>query len=173
MVKAEDTLSVIAGEFGIPTEMLAKINGIRAPYNIGQGETLKVVRGPFRAEVSLENREMALFLGRYYAGRFPIHVGADLPSQETAYEIVEKTTNRSFFDKNARKEIAANAPDNPYGGYWMGLRGDQITPGHNVGIHGTARTGQQNQRGCIGLNSLDAEDAFSILSLGSKIIVRR
>ena len=66
--------------------MLAKINGISASHRLVAGESLKVMRGPFRAEVSLDNREMALFLGRYYAGRFPIRVGADLPIHETVYE---------------------------------------------------------------------------------------
>ena len=169
-VRSGESLQLIAERLRVPVDFLAKINGISPPYLVNPGEYLKIVRGPFRAEVSRGRRELTMFLGQYYAGRFGVNFGRDLPNQDAVYEVAEKTLGRNFFDVRTGDEILRSDPANPYGGYWIGLRGDQVTAAHNVGIHAVA--GNEGV-GCIGLRKQDASDVHTILSVGSRIVIRR
>ena len=155
--------------------MLARINGIDGPADLIPTQTIKAVRGPFRAELSLTKREMTIYLGRYYAGRFPVEVGADLPNVEATYEVAEKSLGRVYFDPRSGAEIPAGHPDNPYGTHWLGLRGVQSAGAGNIGLHGSAqaRDGRGDPRGSASLSPRGADDVFAILSLKSKVAVRR
>jgi hypothetical protein len=173
-VQSGETLADIAERYQVPVTLLARINGIAPPYAVVAGDTLKVIRGPFRGEVSLQQRELTLFLGRFYAGRFPIQIGRDLPPQEAFYEVAEKADGRSYFDRRLGREVLKGEGDNRYGGHWLGLRGDQITVGHSVGIHGRPEQIKPDAEvGSISLSAADADDVHAILSVGSRIHVRR
>ncbi len=173
-VQAGETLADIAARYQVPEVLLAKINGVSPPYALIPGDVLKVVRGPFHGEVSLQSRELTVFVDRFYAGRFPVQIGRDLPTQETLYEVAEKSNGRSYFDRQLGREILKGEANNRYGDYWLGLRGDQITAGHSVGIHARPQDLQPDgEVGCISLDSREAEDVYSILSVGSRIRVRR
>ena len=173
IVQAGETLDEIAGRHAVPQELLAKINGIAPPYALTTGESIKVIRGPFRASISLFKSEMTLFVGsNYYAGRFPVTIGRDLPPEAAFYEIADKSEGRSYFDRRKGREILKGEPTNRYGGYWLGLRGQHITSGHSVGIHSRPEEFDGDEVGSISLDPLHAEDVFSILSTGSRIEIR-
>ena len=69
-VNPGETLDVIAKQYNVPWEMLAKINGLTDPKQLPVGEFLKVVPGPFRAEVDLKKQRLTLFLRDQFAGAF-------------------------------------------------------------------------------------------------------
>jgi len=75
VVGAGETLPAIAAPLGINWQLLAKINGIPQPDGLIPGESLKVLRGPFDADVSLSRRRLTLRLTGNYAGSFPMAVG--------------------------------------------------------------------------------------------------
>lgn len=172
VVQAGETLEQIASALGIPQELLAKINGIAPPYALSTGETLKVVRGPFRAEISMNRKELVLFLDKFYAGRFPMMIGPDLPPEESIYEVAEKANGRSYFDRRSGNEVTLGDARNRYGNHWLGLRGEHITTGHSVGLHGRPLQFEPEDLGSVSLDPLDAEDVYSILSVGSQVLVR-
>ena len=174
-VRAGETLDEISAAHGVPQELLAKINGVTAPYALSTGESLKVVRGPFRAEVSITNNRLTLYAGAYYAGRFEIAIGRDLPPEEAFYEVAEKSLGRNYFDRRSGSEVLRGQANNRYGDHWIGLRGEHITTGHSVGIHGRARQKESASQdlGCVSLDAIDASDVYSILSVGSRVQVRR
>ncbi len=128
-----------------------------------------MLRGPFRAEISRARNEITVFLGRYYAGRFPARLGSELPEGDNVYEVVAKEDGREFFDRRTGERITRDDPRNPYGDRWIGLRGEQITAAHNVGIH--VDVGSPDLC-CIAVNHVDADDLRAILSIGSRIIVK-
>lgn len=176
-VQDHETLDQIARRFEVPMSLLAKINGIAPPYDLAPGETLKVVHGPFSAETSLSRHELTLFLGPLYAGRFSVRLGSDFSSQQGLLEVAEKLTQKTYLDRNRQEEIAPGSPDNPYGQYWIGLRDVSGGPGSMaaaVGLHGKGKAcGPDDTRGCIGLEPRDAEDLYSILSIGSRVRITR
>ena len=169
VVQEGETLATLAQQYSVPQEFLARINGILPPHQLSPGESLKVVRGPFRAEINRARSEITVFLGRYYAGRFRARLGADLPQGDNLYEVIAKDHGREFFDRRTGDRITREDPRNPYGDRWIGLRGEQITAAHNVGIHVDAGN---SDLCCIAVNRVDADDLSAILSIGSRISVK-
>jgi lipoprotein-anchoring transpeptidase ErfK/SrfK len=164
-VRPGDTLENIAAQYRVPAGLLQNINGIASPDALRPGTLLKVVRGPFRAEVDLSKSELVLFLGKYYAGRFPISIGNDPAPRPGQCEIQSQTAGREYQSSSGAR-IPARAPDNPYGTTWLDLGG-------NMAIHGSPESiPTQAGLGCISLSAADAADVAGILALGSKVLIR-
>jgi len=166
-VQPNERLDDIAQRYNVPWQLLAKINGIEDPQNLRPGERLKVVRGPFSAVVSLEKRQLTLLLNGSYAGRFAIGIGQEHPPQEGSYAVSDKVVNPVYRGRD--RAIGADDQNNPLGERWIGL-------GSEMAIHGTNRPediGRTDLPGSISLNPRDVEDVYDILSLGSKVTIRR
>jgi lipoprotein-anchoring transpeptidase ErfK/SrfK len=166
--RRNETLFDIANRYQVPWMLLQSINGevVNDPQVLVPGTQLKIVPGPFRADVSLTAGEITLFLGDLYAGRFPFALGNE-PPPPGGYKVQDKQANRTYYAADGRT-IPANDPSNPYGESWIDL-------GHEVCIHGSpvAMSGQGSTLGCISLSPQDARDVFGILSVGSDVTIRR
>ncbi len=160
-----ETLMEIASRYEVPWQLLANINGIEDPVTVLPGTELKVVRGPFRAEVSLDASELTLFMGDLYAGRFPIAVGNDPAPKPGTYTVQDKQNARTFYDASG-SPVPANSPNNPYGSVWMDLGGQ-------LSIHGSPDRTKPTTNGCVSLAGNLAEDLYGILSQGSSVTIRR
>jgi lipoprotein-anchoring transpeptidase ErfK/SrfK len=164
-VQANESLVDIAQRFEVPVQLLQNINGVQNPYAVQPGMTLKVIPGPFRAEIDLKKSELVLFLGKYYAGRFPVSVGNDPYPQPSPYAVQGKELGRVYQAGNG-VQVAAGSPENPYGNSWIDL-------GQGVSIHGSPETiPSHGGLGCISLSTADASDIFGILSVGSQVLIR-
>jgi lipoprotein-anchoring transpeptidase ErfK/SrfK len=163
-VRRGETLMDIAERHNVPWQLLANINEVKDPQVLLPGTKLKVVPGPFRAEVDLARRELVLFAGRLYAGRFPITVGSNPAPKPGEYRVNDKQAGRTFY-AGGGQTIPAGDPANPYGQIWIDLGGD-------VCIHGSPEK-VQGGMGCISLSPTDANDVYGILSRGSGVVVRR
>jgi hypothetical protein len=78
VVQQGETLLSIAAPLAVPWQLLAKINGVADPARLVPGESLKLVRGPFDAVVSVSRRRLSLRVGGNYAGSFPVVVGRQI-----------------------------------------------------------------------------------------------
>jgi len=156
----------VANQYQVPVQLLQNINAakVKDPRILVPGTELKVVPGPFRAEVDTKRGELTLFIGKLYAGRFACSIN-ELKVQPGDYIVHNKERDRDFFDVD--RTIAGKDPNNPYGGYWIDL-------GNDVCIHGSPLSlgGNAAPQGCIGLSSHDAADVFGILSKESAVLVR-
>lgn len=165
VVAPGETLEQIAKRYELPTEILARINALDASIPLRSGEKLKVVPGPFRAEVDLAKNELTLFVGDLYAGRYPVTFGAEPSPQPGLFQVVGKQKNRNYYGHGV--QIPANDPRNPFGGYWIDL-------GQDLCIHGSPSAGPTASKlGCISLSPMDANDVFGMLSSGSEITIKR
>nr|WP_182867003.1 L,D-transpeptidase family protein [Rhodopirellula sp. JC639] len=164
-VTASEDLVQIAKEYDVPPQLLANINGVEDPVMVLPGTELKMVRGPFRAEVDLTGQQLTLFLGDLYAGRFEIGVGNDPTPTPGTYTVQEKQTSHVYYDRSG-VPIPAGSPDNPYGKMWLDLGGQ-------ISIHGSPNTVQPTQNGCISVAGDYADDVYGILSQGSSVTIRR
>ncbi|QEF97509.1 L,D-transpeptidase catalytic domain [Stieleria maiorica] len=164
-VTASEDLVEIAIENDVPPQLLANINGVEDPVMVLPGTELKMVRGPFRAEVDLTSQQLTLFLGDLYAGRFEIAVGNDPAPTPGTYTVQEKQTSHVFYDRSG-VPIPAGSPDNPYGKMWLDLGGQ-------ISIHGSPNTVQPTKNGCISVAGDYADDVYGILSQGSSVTIRR
>lgn len=173
VVRDGDTLTTIAEQFQVPAEFLARVNGIEPPYQLASAQPIKVVQGPFRAEVDVQLGLMTLFAGPYYAGRFPVESNAqNVPLGR--YELTSKTADPAFVDRQNGTQIPGGSPENPYGKHWLGLRNETTPPDLRVGLHGTSE--QPSSRipavGSLRLSMRDIDDVQAILSLGSVVTIR-
>lgn len=166
-IGSRETLSDIAKQYHVPWQLLQNINGIENPDVLVPGQELKVVPGPFHAEVDLRRSELTVFAKDLYAGRFYTSIGNEPPPVAGEYQVREKRTDRDYITTSGTA-IPADDPENPYGGVWIDL-------GHRLCIHGSPRTADRGAvaPGCIGLAPRDAADVFGILSEGSVVTVRR
>ena len=165
-VGPNDSLDSIAFQLRVPMQLLANINGIRDTSTLKAGDELKIVQGPFRGEVNVTHKELTLFVGALYAGRFQVELGSEFKSQAGQYSILDKQQDRSYYAADG-SIIQGGAVNNPYGKYWMDLGG-------NISIHTQAQdVGIRNAGlGSIKLNPVDARDVFHILSAGSQVTIR-
>lgn len=164
IVNRSDTLMQIAAAYQVPWQLIQRINGVKNPEVLIAGTQIKIVPGPFRGEVRLQDSELTVFLGELYAGRFPVTFGQDPTPRAGDYLVRDKQTARDFFAVDGRT-IPAGSPLNPYGHVWLDL-------GSDFCIHGSPDQPNTVPQGCIGLSPRDAQDIFSILSVGSEIKIR-
>jgi len=156
-VQPGDRLDTIAAKYNVPSQLLAKINGIDDPDRLNPGDELKVVRGPFSALVDLDKRQLTLIVEDCYAGRFNLLAVGDMARNvEGTFEVAEKLPNGP----------PTSAPGNPIH-HWLRLGNNG-----NMWIVGTSDITSVHPSG-LNLNSRDAEDVFDILSTGSRVVVRR
>jgi len=161
-----ESLEQIAKRYSVPREILARINGLDGADEPQAGTHLKVIQGPFRAEVDLSRNELTLFLGELYAGRYPAAFGSEPQPRPGIYEVADKQRNKNYYSANGM-QISSDDPKNPYGGFWIDL-------GQDVSIHGSPEldNGGTNP-GCISLSPLDASDVFGMLGRGSQVTIRQ
>jgi len=164
-VGQRETLVDIAAKQDVPWQLLANINQISDPMTILPGTELKVVTGPFRAEVNLSQNELTLFLGDLYAGRFPIAVGTDPVPQPGTFTVQDKQAEHTYYNQSG-SPVPAGSPENPYGSAWLDLGGQ-------VSIHGSPDSKKPTDKGCISLADSFATDLYGILSPGSSVTIRR
>jgi LysM repeat protein len=107
VVKPGDTLETIAKEYNVPSQLLAKINGVQQRAPLRPGQELKVVRGPFSAVVDLSRNEVALSLDDRFAGRFRIVVPQGITVNDGQWVVDQKLAGPA---NTANRNISATTP---------------------------------------------------------------
>jgi LysM repeat protein len=166
-VRKGETLYDVAHQYNVEYRLLQNINSreVSDPQILVPATELKVVPGPFHADVNLTASEITLLVNDLYAGRFSFVVG-DQPPQPGEYKIVDKRSQQKTYVGFDGRIIPANDANNPYGGWWISLGGE-------VAIHGSPVTPGDKTLGCIALSPQDAQDVYGIVSIGSKVTIRR
>jgi LysM repeat protein len=162
-----DTLERIATGYSVPPQLLAKINGLADPQNLPPGTELKVLRGPFNAIINLGRFELTLMVNGRYAGRFRIGIGTDSAKLEGNYVVREKRTQVPY--AYADRSVVPEKSQTPNQIFILDL-------GNGVSIHGTTDArgiGRAGNQGSICLGQPDIDDVFGILSVGSKVVIKR
>lgn len=132
-----ESLASIAERLGTTPETLAEINGVKTPIDapLPVGTTLKTVRGPVSAEISIAKKELTLRFNGLYAGRFALGVPESSANLRGDFRVVEKLANPNCDAVDANGQtiaIPGGAPENPLGAAWIALDG-------GVGLQGTNR----------------------------------
>ncbi len=162
-----ETVDSVAEKHKITPELLAAINGLGNTKALAPATTLKMITGPFRAQVHLGRGELTLFVGELYAGRFPIEINNDPTPQPGVYEVNDRRRDRTYIAAGGAV-IQADEDKNPFGGYWISLGG-------NLSIHGSPKVDapELQKAGCISLAPLDAANVYNILIKHSQVEIVR
>jgi hypothetical protein len=155
-----ETLVDIAARFQVTPELLAKVNGLTLQSRLTPGTELKVVRGPFHAVLS--EGGLRLVLDGRYAGRFEAAGPANWPTD--AWTVQQKVPGP-----------AAGGPA-PTGGEKKILLAPSIPAAGTEGaaiLTGAPATGATPAGPAVYVAAKDMEDLFDILTVGSRITIRK
>jgi len=185
-IKPGDALSRIANREGVQTNwrFLQRINGIADPSRIRVGQRIKMVQGPFHAEVNKRSHRIDIWLGQgddaVFIRSLPVGLGEFDSTPQGAFRVRRggKMVNPSWTNPRTGERFAASDPKNPIGEFWIGL--DGIDP-HNLqeqgfGIHGTidARSiGEDRSMGCVRLANGDIDLVYEMLTEGNSVVLVR
>jgi LysM repeat protein len=149
VVQPGDTLQRIAQSYGVPWQLLARINGIADPNSLTPGQKIKVLRGPFDAEIDLPRRELTLKLHGLYAGRFALPLTPDPATLQSVYFVEDKSA----------------VP----GQWWIRLSGGtEIRGAHEVSAGSSPAS-----TNLIAVEPDQIENLHTILSVGSRVRILR
>ncbi len=175
VVKSGDTLGSIAQQFNVPWQLLAKINGIPSAESVQAGQSLKVIRGPFSAVVDLRRSQLTLMLDGRYAGKFPIVVPTGSTLTEGQWFVDQKLVTSPAAVTQTAYAPAPAAVDRA-----IVLRGEDASTGKPAAAGPTLTiassplaTGAASNPPAIRISPQDAEELSDILSVGSRVVVRR
>jgi LysM repeat protein len=169
--KAGDTMESIAQQYNVPWQLLAKINGIAAADQVQAGQQLKVIHGPFAATVDLGKNQLTLLVDGRYAGRFPITTEPNAATTEGQWVVEQKMASPST---SAATTLSVYAVGPAGVDHVLILRKDaagteiSITSGPSSPSTPTAAAPP-----AIHLAPRDADEVADILSVGSRVTIRR
>jgi LysM repeat protein len=166
VVKQGETLETIAKEYNVPWQLLAKINSVPAPDQVRPGQELKVVRGPFSAVVDLRRSEMTLEVDGRFAGTFPVTIPPGASVAEGPWLVEQKLGGPQTAATPISYGAAASADRT------IVLR-SAASNGSTLMIASHPAAGPGPGGASIGVGPQDAEDLSDILSIGSRVTVRR
>lgn len=166
VIEPGDVLQNVAKQYNLSWQYLAKLNRLD-PQRIRPGQSVKVMQGPFGAVVDLRRFELTVESFGYYVAHFPIGIGKDGSSPVGEFTVQDKLEDPTYYGPDG--VIANDNPNNPLGEFWLSL-------GNSYGLHGTndeSTIGRAESRGCIRLRNQDVADLYDLLTIGSKVVIRR
>ena len=168
MVQAGQRLEDIAKQYDVPWQLLAKINGITSADQLQPGQEIKVLRGPFSAMIDMSKKTMTLMLDRRYAGKFMLDIDSNITVEEGHWQVQQKLLTPG----NATLPGASPTTLTEERSLMLSsTNGD----GKVVVLRGTTSTNPLTEPAgrILRMKPSDAADVFDILSLGSKVVIRR
>lgn len=167
-VKSGETLESISKEYNVPAQLLGKINGIHSPDQLKPGRELKVVRGPFSAVIDARHNELTLMVDDRYAGKFPITV----PQGTTLAD------GQWLVDQKLPGQAAPSAYGTPPASADRSIVLRSATPAATVAptlviASGPAPAGAAAGPPSVRVSPEDAAEISDILSVGSRVVVRK
>ena len=164
-VKPGDSLYKIAQKHNTTIELLQKVNGIRGSI-IHPGEELKIIKGTFSVFVDKSENILVLRLNDTDLKTYDVATGKDNSTPVGTFVIENKLVDPTWYNEGA--VVPPESPENILGTRWMGfdLRG--------YGIHGTTipeSIGTQSTAGCIRMLNREVEELYSLVPVGTKVIV--
>jgi lipoprotein-anchoring transpeptidase ErfK/SrfK len=183
-IRPGDALSRIASRQGVKTNwrFVQRINGIKDPARIRVGQRIKLVQGPFHAEVDKKSHRIDVWLGEgdeaIFIRSLPVGLGEFNSTPVGTFRVRRggKMANPTWTNPRTGQQFAAADPLNPIGEYWIGLDGIDV---HNLqeqgfGIHGTIdpdSIGQDRSMGCVRLADDDIAMVYEMLTEGNSVVL--
>lgn len=181
-VERGDTLSGIGARYGVSAKALAARNGIALSAKLRPGQVLRVDNRhivPTTLEqgilINLPQRLLFLFEEGRLVAWYPVAVGQpDWQTPTGSFQVITRERDPVWDvpvsiqqemrrkGEKVRKKVPPG-PDNPLGGYWMGLSATCC------GIHSTNAPGSVYQfktHGCVRMSPDDADDLFHRIEVG-------
>ncbi|MFA5430765.1 MAG: L,D-transpeptidase family protein [Candidatus Omnitrophota bacterium] len=165
VIKPGDNLIKIAKQFKTTPELIMKSNNMTGD-RIMPGRKIKVCTSPFSVFVDKSQNILILKTGEEIVKTYVVSTGADNSSPVGTFKIVNKIVNPTWFKSGA--VVPPGSPENVLGTRWMGF---DIS---GYGIHGTTepeKLGRQVTQGCVRMANSDAEELYTIIPVGTEVVI--
>jgi lipoprotein-anchoring transpeptidase ErfK/SrfK len=165
-VVAGDSLGKLAQKFGTTIDLIKKSNNLSRDL-IRVGDRLRIYQSQFAVTISKTTNELRVTdKGRFFK-RYRVGTGQYSKTPVGEFKITSRIVNPPWWRADGQT-IPFGDPENILGTHWLGLN----VPGY--GLHGTWDTnsiGKQATAGCIRLLNGDIAELYTILPVGTTVVV--
>jgi len=164
---AGDSLGKLARKFGTTVELIKKSNNLTRDL-IRIGDRLRIYQGHFAVIVNKATNELRLTDNGKFFKRYRVGTGEYSKTPVGEFQITSRIANPPWWRPDGQT-IPYGDPANILGTHWLGIN----VPGY--GIHGTWDTnsiGKQATAGCIRLLNDDIAELYTILPIGTVVVIR-
>jgi lipoprotein-anchoring transpeptidase ErfK/SrfK len=165
-VQAGDTLYVLAKKNHTTVDFIKKINDLKS-NNIYPKMKLKIHTAPFLIRIDKSKNTLVLYSNDEAVKKYSVATGRKNCTPVGEFKITDKLVHPTWFKTGAI--LPPGSPENALGTRWMGFD----KPAY--GIHGTIEPksiGTQASEGCIRMLNEDVEELYSIVPVGTKVIIQ-
>ena len=166
-VKSGDTLARLANEYGTTVGLIQQGNNIKGTL-IRVGDRLRIFSGSFSLLIDKSANILDVYLDGEFFKHYVVGTGEFNRTPVGEFKITERIHKPTWWRPDG-KAVPYGDPENELGTHWLSLsvRG--------YGIHGTwepETIGKQASAGCVRLLNEDIEELYTILPLGTEVIIR-
>jgi len=165
-IVAGDSLGKLAQKFDTTVDLIKKSNNLSRDL-IRVGDRLRIYQGHFAVTVNKTTNELRLTDNGKFLKRYRVGTGEYSKTPVGEFKLTTRIANPPWWRTDG-KTIPFGDPENILGTRWLGLN----VPGY--GIHGTWDTnsiGKQATAGCIRLLNDDIEELYTILPVGTTVVI--
>lgn len=165
-VQKGDTLASLAKKFGTTPELIARGNLVRGDL-IRVGDRLRILQGRFSVAVDKSENTLVVLLNDRFFKRYRVGTGKYQKTPTGEFMITERVPQPTWWRPDG-KAVPYGDPENVLGTHWLSLN----LPGY--GIHGTWQpetVGQHASEGCVRLLNEDIEELFTLLPVGTPVVI--
>ena len=164
-IKPGDTLEKIARKFKTTPDLIRVSNNISSDKII-PGRKIKVWTVPFSILVDKSQNILILKSDEEIIKTYIVSTGKNNSTPIGNFKITSKLINPDWY--RSGKVIPAGSPENILGTRWMGIN----LPSY--GLHGTTEPqdlGKQVTQGCVRLSNPDVEELYTIVPIGTEVVI--
>ncbi len=164
-VGSGDTLGKLAKKYNTTVDLIRRSNNLKGD-TIHVGQKLRVWQGNFNVFVDKSQNVLMLKDGDEVLKVYKVSTGENNSTPVGKFKITSKLVDPVWFNRGV--VVPPDSPQNVLGSRWLGFD----MPGY--GIHGTIEPetiGQQVTAGCVRMNNRDVEELYSLLPLGTEVVI--
>jgi lipoprotein-anchoring transpeptidase ErfK/SrfK len=165
-VQQGDSLDRIARKYDTTVELIQKGNNVRGAL-IKYGDRMRVFSGEWAIRVNKTRNDLLLTLNGKFFKRYRVGTGEFSKTPVGEFKIVDRIAQPTWWHPDGRT-IPFGDPENLLGTHWLAL---DIK---GYGIHGTWEpdtVGKQSSLGCVRLANSDVEEIFTLVTIGTPVII--
>ncbi len=166
-----DSLYSIAKKYGTTVEAIKYINEMRTD-NIFSGMSLKVLNNRIGLFVDKSEFRLWATYGGYFFFEMVCGIGKNKKTPAGTFVIKNRMKNPEW-TRRGMPTIPAGDPRNQLGAYWLGFKDTPTATG--LGIHEAVNgvgLGEAKSNGCIRLARSDVELIYTLVPVGTLVIIR-
>ncbi len=165
-VQKADTLTKLSKKFNTTTELISKTNNLK-DSNLRVGRKLKITKAKFSVIVDKSQNILTLKSDQDIFKTYRVSTGKNSCTPVGTFKVTNKLIDPPWYPSGGGM-IPAKDPKNVLGSRWLGLSKQ------GYGIHGTIEPesiGKSVTEGCVRMKNSDVEELYSILPVGTEVVV--